>query len=81
MGSEVLSPKSLEVNPCNLSRRKHGSWDFSTSHGSQVLSPKHVMDAYMAILFGGEAWDFVLRVGSSKKLEPTLSTTPMNIFA
>ena len=24
-------------------------------------------DAYMATLFGSEAWDFVLRVGSSQK--------------
>ena len=25
--------------------------------GSQVLSPKYEMDAYMATLLGGEAWD------------------------
>jgi hypothetical protein len=38
-------------------------------------------DAYIAILFGGEAWDFVLRGGTSKKLDPTLNASPVNTFA
>ena len=39
----------------------------------QVPSPKCDMDAYMAILFAGEA--------RGKKLDPTLNTSPMDIFA
>ena len=31
--------------------------EVGTSHGSQVLSPKYDMDAYMGTLCGGEAWD------------------------
>ena len=27
MGSQVLIPKSLEVNPCKLDCREHGSWN------------------------------------------------------
>ena len=34
--------------------REHGSWDLSLHTGSQALSPKYDMDAYMATLFGGE---------------------------
>ena len=34
----------------------------------------------MATLFGGEAWDFVLTVGSNKKPNPTLNTSPANSF-
>ena len=33
----------------------------------------------MATLFEGKAWDFVLKVGSSTKLDPTLNTSPTNI--
>jgi hypothetical protein len=33
------------------------------------------MNVYMATLSGGEAWD-MLRVESSKKLDPTLNTSP-----
>ena len=32
------SPKSLEVNPCNLSHLEHGSWDLPLHTGSQVPS-------------------------------------------
>ena len=53
----------------------------TTSHKSQVLSPNYDMDTYMATLFGGEAKDFMLRVGSSQKLDPTLNPSPMNSFA
>ena len=54
---------------------------FTTSHGSQVLSPKCDMNTSMATLFGVEALGLVLRVGSSKKLDPTLNTSPVNVFA
>jgi hypothetical protein len=39
------------------------------------------MNAYMATLFGVEALGLVLRVGSSKKLDPTLNTRPKNSFS
>jgi hypothetical protein len=35
----------------------------------------------MATLFGVEALGLVLRVGSSKKLDPTLNTCPKNSFS
>ena len=50
-------PSHLRVNPCNLDCWEHGSWDLPLYIGSQVLSPKYNMDAYMATLIGGEAWD------------------------
>ena len=55
MGSQVLSPTSLEANPCNLDHWEPGSWDLLiTSHFtlhtmSPVLSPKYDTDAYMAM--------------------------------
>jgi hypothetical protein len=45
--------------------------------GSQVLSPKYDMDAYTAILFGGEGHALCRELhGSGEKLEPTLNTSP-----
>ena len=41
--------------------------------------PKYDMDAHMATLSGREAWD-ILKVGSNKKLDPTLNTSPANIL-
>jgi hypothetical protein len=53
-----------------------------TSYGSQVLrSSNYDVDAYVVTLYGCEAWDFVLRVGSSQKLDPTLNPNPTTIFA
>jgi hypothetical protein len=66
MGSQVLSPKSLEVNPCNLNCQDHGSWDLPLDMGSQVLHLDYDMDAYMATFFGGEAWDLCCELGSAK---------------
>jgi hypothetical protein len=47
--------------------------------GSQVLSPKYDMDAHVTTIY---IWrwgsELVLRVGSSKKLDPTLNTSPVN---
>ena len=57
MGSQVLSPSSIEVDMCNLHGSKHGSWDLPLHIESHVLSAKYDMDAYMATLSGGEAWD------------------------
>jgi hypothetical protein len=64
--SQILSPKSLMVNPCNLNCREHGKLGLTTSHGSQVLVPDDDMDAYMATLFGGEARDSCLELGGAK---------------
>ena len=41
-------------------------WISAGSHGSQVLSPNYDMDAYMASLFGGEAWDLCWELGQAK---------------
>ena len=38
----------------------------TTLHGSQVLSPKYDMDAYMATFFGGEAWDMCCELDQVK---------------
>ena len=48
---------------------------------TRVLSPKYDLDAYMATLFRGEAWDLCWELGRAKKLDPNLNTTPANIFA
>ena len=37
-GSQALSPKSLEVNTCNLNRWEHGSWDIATMLGLANMS-------------------------------------------
>ena len=65
-GSQVLSPKSHEVNLCDLNHWEHGSWDLPLHMGSQVLSLSYDMDAYMATLFGGEAWDLCCELGWAK---------------
>ena len=39
-GSQV--PKSLEVNMCNLSRWKHGSWDLPLHTGPRSQVPSHL---------------------------------------
>jgi hypothetical protein len=49
-GSQVLSPKSLEVNLFNFSRQEHGSWDLSFRSGSQVLS--YVVIMWLLFLIG-----------------------------
>ena len=56
-GVPSSSLNSHEVNPSNLSRREHESWNLPLHTGSQVLSPKYDMHAYMATLSEGEAWD------------------------
>ena len=56
-GFHVLTPKSLESNMLNLNDREHGSWDLLLHMRSQVIGPKYDMNAYMATLFGGEAWN------------------------
>jgi hypothetical protein len=72
-GFQVLSPKSLEDNPCNLNCWWHGSWDLPLHTESQVLSTKYDMDTYRTTFFKRWGLGFVLRVGSSKKLDPTLN--------
>ena len=48
-----LVPKSLEVNPSNLNRWQHGSWDLPLHIREQVHvpSPKYDMDAYMTTIW------------------------------
>ena len=33
------------------------AWELGHTTSHEVPSPKHAMDAYMATLFGGNAWD------------------------
>ena len=49
----------------------------TTSHRSQVLSPKYDMDAYMATLFGGEARDLCQELGGAKS---QTQSSPVNVF-
>jgi hypothetical protein len=65
-GPKVLSPKSLELNPCNLNCWEYGSWDLWVHIGFQVPSPKYDMDAYMVTLFEGGAWDLCWGFGRAK---------------
>jgi hypothetical protein len=44
----------------------------TTSHRVPNPKSKYDVDVYMASLLEVKAWDFVLEVGSSKKLDPTL---------
>jgi hypothetical protein len=76
--SHVLSPQSLEVIPCNLNHWEHGNWDWPFRMDSQVLSPKHDMDAYMATLFGGEAWDLCWELDRAKR-QTRLSTQDQQV--
>ena len=70
--SQVLSPTSLEVHPCNLDHwERMEVWDLSLHMGSLLLSPKYDVDAYMATFFWRQDSELVLRVGSSKKPDPT----------
>jgi hypothetical protein len=59
------SPKSLEVNPCNLSRWEHGRWKFTTSHGSQVLSLKSIeVNPCNLIRWEHRSWDLPFHTAS-----------------
>ena len=43
--------------------------------GFYLFTWKHDMDAYMATLFGGEAWDLCWGLGwAKKKLDPTVTS-------
>jgi hypothetical protein len=75
-GSRVLTSKSLEVSPCNLSHWEHGSGDFVTTH--KVPSPKHDVNACTTTLFVGDG--LLLRVGSNIMGDPTLNTSPNEYF-
>jgi hypothetical protein len=75
----ALSPKSHEVNPCNVDHWEHGSWDLPLHTWSQVQSPNYDMDAYMAALFGGEAWDLCCELGRGQS-ETQLSTQVLQIL-
>ena len=77
-GSKVLSPYSLEVIPCNLNHWEHGNWDLPLHMDSQVLSPKHDTNAYMATLFGDEAWDLCWDLDRAKS-QTQLSTQDQQV--
>jgi hypothetical protein len=69
-GSQILSSKSLEVNPSNLNHWEHGNWDLPLHIRSWVLRSKYDMDAYMATLFGGETWDWCWESWAKQKARP-----------
>jgi hypothetical protein len=66
VGSQVLSLKSLEVNPCNLNLKSMKVGTIPLHMGSQILSPNYDMDVYMTTFFGGEAWDLCGELGQVK---------------
>ena len=76
MGPLYTGPKSLKVNSWNLSRWEHGRWDLPLHMGSQVISPKYDVDAYMATLFGGKTWDLCWELSLSKRLNSTFNRSP-----
>ena len=65
-GSQVPSPKSLEIDLCNLSRWEHGKLKLTTSHGSRVLSPKYDVDDYVATFTEAKTWDLCWELGWAK---------------
>jgi hypothetical protein len=78
--SQVLSPKLLVVNSCNLNHKEHESWDLPLHTESQVFKSQ----VWHGCLHGNTFWRWglglVLRARSSKKLVPTLNTNPGNNF-
>ena len=73
--SQILSVKSLEVIPVQSQLLRAWMLGLTTSHG--VLSPKS--QVWHGCLHDDTYWrwglGFVLRVGLSKKLDPTLNTS------
>ena len=74
--TRVPIPKSQFTRGQSVQSQPLRAWKLglTTSHGSQVVSLKYDMDAYMATLFGGEAQDlcydsglaFLLELGQAK---------------
>jgi hypothetical protein len=58
-----------------------GTYHFTRGPKSQVPSPNYDMDAYMATLSEGEARDLCWELGQAKKIDPTLNTSIVNVFA
>ena len=75
----VLSPKSLEVNPCKLICWDYGNLDLPFHMRSQVLSPKYDMDACMTTFLVVSLGTCVGRWVESKT-RPELSTQVMWIY-
>ena len=82
LGFRVLSLKSTEITLCNLNRWEHGKLGLITSHGVPMC-PKSQL--WHGCLHGNTFWRWglglVLKEGLSKKSDPTLNTSPANIFA
>jgi hypothetical protein len=64
----VRSPKPQVTWGQSLQSQPLRAWNvrLPTSHGSQVLSPKHEIDAYMATLSGSDPWDLCWQLGRVK---------------
>ena len=79
MSHMVPSPKSLEINMCNLSRLEHGSCNLPLHMGPMSQVPNMTwMHTWQH--FWRRGLGLVLRVGSSKKLDPSLHTSPTICF-
>ena len=48
--------------------------------GSQVLNPKYDLDAYVAALFEDKSWELCWSLDGTKKIDPTLNTSPRSDF-
>ena len=79
-GFQVLSPTSVEVNPCNPSCWEHGSWDLPLHTESKVQNPKYDMDVYVVTLFRGEIEDLRWDLGRPK-VRPNSQHKPQVFFA
>ena len=81
MGSQVLSPQSLEVNLCisTIESMEVGTYQFTQDPESEILSMTWMPLHDKTIWSGGLG--LVLRVGSSKKLDLSLNTSTANIYA
>ena len=75
-GSHMIpSPKSHVTRGQIVQSQPWRAWKLGLTTSPDVPSPKYDMDAYTTPLVGGEALPrFMLRVGSSQKLDLTLNT-------
>ena len=62
----VTSPKSQVTWGSSKQSQPLRAWKLGLTTAHKVGSPKYDMDAYMATLFGGEAWDLCWELGQAK---------------
>ena len=74
MESQVTWGQSMQSQPLR-------AWKLGFTISHVFLSLKYDMDAYMATLIGGKAWDLCCELDQAKRLDPNLNPSPANIFA